>query len=616
VSGVGVDEGQTELMDLVEKLFEAFVLGDPCADLRNEVFGDVNGACLAVLFAGEVLSGVEGPAALAAAGRLAAAVRVRTKGGGEDGLGGRELLEASLQHALDLSGVLRDPHGASTLLGKRNVARLSRKTRKEKSAKKRSGRHRRTEQTRPVRPCKTPPHRCEKKLIPHGCQHLDDQPALPFSHLLPAARLRPLLEQLGLVFRQRLFDPLVTLWTFLSQVLSADGSCREAVVRLLAWRVSQGLPPCSADTASYCQARQRLPLELVRTLTRQTGQVAPAQAPQSWLWRGRHVKIVDGTTLTMPDTPANQEVYPQRSSQAAGVGFPMARLVAIFSLAYATVRDLALGPAQGKKTGENTLFRTLWEAFTAGDLVLGDRLFDAYRDIAGLWQRQVDVLLRMRGGRRCDFRRGRWLGTRDHVVTWKKPRFDAARFDRVDYDALPDQLAIRELHARVSTPGFRTHAVVLVTTLVDGDLFAKAELVELYRQRWHCELDLNALKTTLRMEHLRCQSPEMVEKEIWVHLLAYNLLRQTMAEAARTHEKQPRELSFKGAQQAVNAFAPHLAWLPEEGERLWRELLGTIASQGVGNRPNRVEPRKLKRRQGRYPYMTRPRKQERQACYT
>jgi Transposase DDE domain len=445
--------------------------------------------------------------------------------------------------------------------------------------------------------------------------HLNAQEGLPFSHLLSADRIRSVLDQLGVVFRDRLFSPLLTLWTFLSQALSADGSCRDAVARLLAWRAAQGRTPCSADPSSYCQARQRLPLDLVRTLTRQTGQLAPERAQPQWLWHGRHVKIVDGTTLTMPDTPANQNAFPRRANQTAGVGFPIARLVVLFSLAWATALDLALGPTKGKKTGETTLFRTLFDALQPGDIVLGDRLFDAYGDIVELSRRGVDVVLRMRGGRGCDFRRGRWLATLDHLVVWNKPRFHAGRLGRAVWAAQPQQLTVRELRYRVSTPGFRTQEVVLVSTLVDAAVYAKAEVADLYHQRWQCELDLNALKTTLQMEHLRCQTPEMVEKEVWVHLLAYNLLRQTMAEAARAHGVLPRQLSFKGAQQAVNAFAPYLAVLAEAGERLWQELLRAVARHRVGERPDRVEPRKLKRRVGKYSYMTKPRKQEREQCY-
>jgi hypothetical protein len=439
-------------------------------------------------------------------------------------------------------------------------------------------------------------------------------PGLPFSEVLPGAQIEAVLTQLGTTFRDRVFSPVVTLWTFLSQVLSADHSCRDAVARLLAWRTAQGWKACSSDTSSYCAARRRLPLGLLQNLVRQTGQLAAAATDPAWLWKGRHVKVVDGSTLTMPDSPANRQAYPRARQCGRAVGFPLVRVVVLFSLAWGTAFDLALGSTRGKHTGETTLFRSLWDRLEPNDIVLGDRLFDAYRHAAGLKQRGVDVVLRMNGSRHCDFRRGRRLGVTDHAVTWKRPTFNPRRFDRASYDALPEQIDIRELRYTVDTPGFRAREIVLVTTLCDAEAYPKDDLADLYLQRWHAEVDFNALKTTLQMEHLRCQSPAQVEKEIWAHLLAYNLLRRVLAEAARTHDVLPRELSFKAAMQTVNAFAPYLSQAADPAA-LWQTLLEALASNRVGDRPGRVEPRKLKRRVGKYPYLTAPRNQERaKAC--
>lgn len=440
---------------------------------------------------------------------------------------------------------------------------------------------------------------------------------LPFSSLLTAQKVTPILAEMGVTFRDRVFSPIVTLWTFLSQTLSQDHSCREAVARVRAWKSANGEEPCSADTGSYCQARKRLPTEVVRSLVRQTGQESHQQAEAAWLWKGRSVKIVDGSTATMPDTEANQDAYPQSRNQTPGVGFPILRLVALFSLASGAVLDLASGPTRGKRTGETTLFRTqLLDQLQRGDILLGDSLFDSFRDVATLRERGVDVVLRMNGSRHADFRRGRRLGRRDHLVVWHKPAFSAARFDRASYDALPDQLVMRELRFRVPQQGFRSKEITVVTTLVDAEVYTTAEVADLYRQRWHAELNLNALKTTLNMEHLRCLTPDMVEKELWVHLLAYNLLRQTMAQAAQTKDIPPSELSFKGALQTVTAFAPYLAMENQDHERLWHDLLTAIASHRVANRPDRYEPRKLKKRPGRYTHMTEPRSREREKLCT
>jgi hypothetical protein len=440
---------------------------------------------------------------------------------------------------------------------------------------------------------------------------LDRSGGLPFSDLVAPEKVAEALAALGVTFRERLYTPVTTLWMFLSQVLSPDHSCRDAVGRLLAWRVSQGKTPCSTDTFSYCQARKRLPVEALQKLVRDTGRELTEQAATTWLWKGRQVKIADGSTVTMPDTPSNQAAYPQSRGQKKGLGFPIARVVTIVSLACGAVLELALGPMRGKKTGENTLFRAIAHDLQWGDVLLGDRLFCAYQDIATLRGRGVDVVLRQHASRRTDFRRGRWLATLDHVVTWKRPPFNHHRFDRATWEALPREMAVRELRFHVTQQGFRPREITLVTTLLDPVAYPREDLSELYRERWHCELDLRSLKTSLQMKHLRCKSPAMVEKEIWTHCLAYNLMRQTMAEAARARHVLPRHLSFKGAVQIVNSFATYLPLLRRLRPVLWGELLTAIATHTVGDRPDRVEPRKLKYRHAKYTYMTRPRNEER-----
>jgi hypothetical protein len=436
---------------------------------------------------------------------------------------------------------------------------------------------------------------------------------LPFSTLLPPEKVARILSEMKITVRERVYPPTVTLWMFLSQVLSSDHSCRNTVARLLAWRSSQGLPPCSADTTSYCEARQRLPLELIKRLVREVACELEEQSEQAWLWKKRPVKPSDGTTVTMPDTDANQAVYPRRRNQAHGVGFPIARVMMVLSLASGTVMDLAIGPMRGKKTGENTLLRTLGGALQKGDVLLVDRLLGSYQEFATNRARGIDVVARLHHSRRTDFRRGRWLGTLDHVVVWHRPKFDRNRFDRATWEALPTTMEVRELRFRVTQPGFRSTEITIATTLLDPVAYPAADLAELYRERWHCELDLRSLKTSMQMAHLRCKTPEMVEKEIWMHCLAYNLIRKVMAESARMHQLQPRHLSFKGAVQTVNSFAPHLdlAVHQTERQRRWDRLLKAIGTHIVGNRPNRIEPRKLKYRVGMYTYMTRPRTEER-----
>ena len=442
-------------------------------------------------------------------------------------------------------------------------------------------------------------------------RRLRQDEGLPFSQLLTPERVQRALDALGVKFRKRVYTPIVTLWTFLSQALAADHSCLDAVARVLAWRLSQGLAPCSTDTTSYCTARQRLPVELLQTLVRDSGRELEGTAERAWLWKERHVKSVDGTTVTMPDTPENQAAFPQSRNQAPGVGFPIARVLTIFSLAVGAVLDVALAPMRGKKTGETTLFRTLDQALNPGDIVLGDRLFAGYRDVARLRQRNVDGVFRQHASRETDFRRGRWLTLYDHIVVWKRPRFHPDRFTRAEWETLPAETEVREIRYLVAQPGFRPTEITLVTTLLDPVKYPKEELAALFRQRWNAEVDFGSLKSSLQMDHLRCKTPEMVEKEIWTHCLAYNLIRQTMAEAARAENVLPREISFMATVQMVNAFATYLPLYPSQRDHFWKELLHAIATHAVGNRLNRFEPRKLKYRPGKYTYMRLPRNEER-----
>jgi hypothetical protein len=431
---------------------------------------------------------------------------------------------------------------------------------------------------------------------------------LPFADVLSATGLQRVLDDCQVKFRDRIFSPLVTVATFLAQVLDPDHSMRQAVARLLAHRAALGWPPCSADTRAYSKARHRLPERVWAELTRRTGRDLLVDAPPHWSWRGRDVKIVDGTTLSMPDTPANQRAYPQSASQKPGLGFPQVRLVALFSLAVGTVLDVAFGPHKGKHTGETALFRTLHHHLHDGDVLLADRYFCGYFHLTLVRQRGADVVMRLHQLRHTDFRRGRRLGRGDHLVTWHKPKQRPDWLDEDTFRHLPDTLPMRELRIRVPGKNCRSREILIATTLLDAQVYSKDSIAELYRQRWHAELDLRSLKTFLQMDVLRCQSPAMVRKEIWVHVLAYNLIRKVMAQAAQEHQLLPRQLSFKGALQTLNAFADSLRACAEKDlETLCRILLAAVAQHQVGDRPGRLEPRRKKRRAKPYPLLNKPR---------
>jgi hypothetical protein len=456
------------------------------------------------------------------------------------------------------------------------------------------------------------------RQVANECRQLHQAEGLPFAKHLPARLIHNTLCQVGSFFRQRIYTPAITLWTFLSQLLDPDPSCRQAVARLLAWRTAQGLPPCSPENSAYCKARARLPEALLARLTRDTGQQILDDAAEAWRWKGRHVKLVDGTGLSMPDTPANQKAYPQPNSQKPGVGFPLLRLLVIFSLAVGTVLEAAFAPYQGKGTGELSLFRTLHQQLQPGDVLLADRLFCTYWEVVAALARGADAVLRLHAGRQdINFRLGQRLGTGDRLVGWKRPA-RPAWMSREEYEKVPKELRIRGVQVRVRQRGWRVKKLVVVTTLLDPAAANREELADLYRARWQAELDLRSLKKTLQMDILRGQSPEMVRKELWGHLLVYNLVRGLMAQAALAAGLKPRQVSFKGALQTFNAFWPLLkvARCEAEALRLWLVMIWAIGQHEVGDRPDRYEPRKVKRRPKNYDRLNEPRAQARKRLAT
>jgi len=427
---------------------------------------------------------------------------------------------------------------------------------------------------------------------------------LPFADVLPAARIERAIREEHAEWREETFTPALTLWAFLTQVVSPTACCRAAVGRVMAWLVARDEPPCGPGTGEYCKARGRLPEGLLRRLMRETGRALHDAAPGGWLWKGRRVLIADGSGVSMPDTVANRATYPQPGSQAPGIGFPQLRLVALFSLSVGAVVDAAIGPSRGKQSGENSLLRTSADAVDRGSVLLADRYFGGWFDVA-LWQaRGVDVVVRLHQGRATDFRRGWRIGSGDHAVRWAEPQRPSWMTQAADL-ALPAELLVREVRVRVGQAGFRTRYLVVATTLTDPAVTA-AEIGDLYRRRWHVELDLRSVKVTLGMDVLRCQSPGMVRKEVWAHLLAYNLLRTVLAQAAGVGGCEPRELSVAGVVQGLAAFAEALSMGTS-----YEVLLVFVLAYRLGDRPDRVEPRMRKRRPKAYPPLSVPRAEAR-----
>jgi hypothetical protein len=330
-----------------------------------------------------------------------------------------------------------------------------------------------------------------------------------------------------------------------------------------------------------------------------------------WLWKGRRVFMFDGSTISMPDTPENQQAYPQLYNQQPGVGFPIARIAAIISLCCGAVLDLGVCRYAGKGQGELSLLRRLWDLFRPGDVLLTDCLLSTWTEMVMLKGRGVDSVSRLnKATRKADFRRGKRLGKDDHIVRWLKPRKPRS-IDQKTYNSLPESLTVREVRIRVEQPGFRTKTIIVVTTLLDPEEITKSDLAQLYRARWNNELDLRSIKITLQMDILRCKTPELVRKEIWTHILAYNLIRTIIAQSATKHGIQPRSISFKGAVQTLEAFQPLIAFQHGRGSsfriNLYQQLLDAIAVHRVADRPDRFEPRKRKRRPKKYDRLMKPR---------
>jgi hypothetical protein len=364
-------------------------------------------------------------------------------------------------------------------------------------------------------------------------------------------------------------------------------------------------------TGAYCQARKRLPEQFFSAVACLVGRALDAKTDSQWLWKGRRVYMFDGTTVSMPDTPENQTAYPQVYNQKPGVGFPIARIGVITSLASGAVLNLGFCRYAGKGQGEVSLLRRLWDVLRPGDVLLTDSLLSNWTGILLLKERGVDSVSRLNKAlRKADFRRGRRLGHDDHIVRWYKPT-SIRSVDWPTYKSLPDYLTIREARFRVEQPGFRTKAIVVVTTLLDPQETTKEDLATLYRARWNNELDLRSIKSTMQMDVLRCKTPELVHKEVWTHVLAYNLIRTIMAQAATLHSVEPRTISFKGTLQTLEAFQPLIDFQSHRGAsfrtNLYEQLLDAVALHRVADRPDRFEPRKRKRPPLKFDQMMKPR---------
>jgi hypothetical protein len=407
--------------------------------------------------------------------------------------------------------------------------------------------------------------------------------------------------------RDRLFTPLVTFWAFLSQVLSPQSACRDAVRKAQAWWSLGRRLPVSTNTSAYCQARSRLSEQTLLAIHRQTAQRLECNVPTDSLWLGRRVKVVDGTTCSMPDTAQSQKAYPQPGSQKPGCGFPMMKVVGLFCLASGALLEVVRGTL---RVHESQLFRHLWSHLNPGDVLLADRGFCSFFSLSTLQERGVDCLMRLHQRRRVDFRCGKRLGPEDIVLLWTKPSQRPETLSAQEFSALPDSLTVRQIRLHPNIKGFRVRTIVLVTTLLDPIAFPAQALGELYFQRWSVELHFREIKTLLRLDTLRCLSPQMVHKELLLHTIAYNLIRCLMQQAAICHHVDLSRISFKGTLDTLHHFADVIRAAAAKPRRaqLYSEMLRLIALDQLPIRPLRSEPRAKKRRPKNYQLLTKPRK--------
>ena len=421
---------------------------------------------------------------------------------------------------------------------------------------------------------------------------------LCLSEIFQDEQIHEICDELQIQFRQRCFTPAITLGLFVAQVLNRDEPCTAVLTRFNRTRKNAGATPISEDASAYCKARAKLPLELMERLTTMTNDLVHSKTLHDWKWKGRDVYLVDGLVVHAPDTQENQEAYPQPSSQADGLGFPQVRLLVTTSLASGCVLHYNWGKVEGKKTGEVTLFREKHATFSAGDVVVADSNFESFVDAALLKDQHVDVVCCLNASRESPFD-GPCQTIEEVTQTIPKPKFDSNRFTRACWKLLPDSLRVRIIRYR--TKG-RNETVTIVTTLLDEEPYPAHEIAALYGFRWDVELDIRSLKTAMGMNELRCQTPHTLEREIAVHILAYNLVRLLMCDTAQVFDVHPREISFSSARDAWIGFADELE---TSDDLMW--IIQSAGSKLVRNRPNRQEPREIKRRKSKYSKLKKPR---------
>jgi hypothetical protein len=449
------------------------------------------------------------------------------------------------------------------------------------------------------------------------------------AHALRQATLSQLQEQLRQVLpapllastdegdnsRERVFCLRFTFECFLWQVLSPQTSCREVVRHVQGLLRLMGRTPIDQSNSAYVQARLRLPRERLEQALEATAKAADRRVGTGGQLNGRPVKVVDASATRLPDTRKNQKRYPQSPVQKPGCGFPLLKFMVLFSLGSGAVLNVMFGDLHDH---DLRLLHGLWEALKKGDILLGDRAFGEFSTLAGLPQLLgVDVLARLHQRRKADFRKAKRLATNDRLFVWTKNSCRSEVLPAAQWGLLPAAITVRIIRFTATIRGFRNRRITLVTSLLDPKLYPPEQLMALYARRWRLELCLRDLKTTMGMEQLRCQTPDMAEKELLAYLVAHNLIRCVMAQAVATYAVELERVSFKGSVDALRQYSQAISQARNRKlrQQLWEDLLTNLARDLVPDRPHRLEPRAVKRRPKNHAWLTKPRHQFRETLH-
>lgn len=423
-------------------------------------------------------------------------------------------------------------------------------------------------------------------------------PALPASVLAPGATAD--------FSRERIFSLFRTFWCWVWQILQTNTSCREVVRQVQALFALDHGPSVDEATGAYCQARAKLPLSLLEKALEAVTCSTELKIRSTKILQGRPLKVLDGSNARLSDTPANRKQFPPPNSLPSGAGFPLLKIVVLFSLASGAILARATG---NQHMHEARLCEKLRRCFHELDVIVADRAYAIFSVVAWLKSLGVDMIARVPTRcRRVDFRRAKkHLGPGQALFSWIKTAKGSTVLPLAEWRGLPKQITVRILRVHVKQKGFRTQRLTLATTLLDPVKFPAEQIIAAYARRWRLEMSLDDLKTTLGMEHLRCRCPDMVQKELLMFLLAHNLLRWLMAQAAQHEDVDLDRISFKGSLDAFRQWTQALVQLPKnrrarKAAELWAKLLCTLARDLVPDRPGRREPRAVKRR-SKYPHL-------------